>query len=237
MKNFIAILALFLFCGCDEIKWGQKYQFYFDKAVLKDTLIRTNSETGTVVMLFQSGEVMVFDKEFIKNSNILQNNTSIPPVEKKFSFANSKTMWAKIKYRWCYGRVLYKFSFGRYSKQLDDVLTSKNINYIKIIFYDSYGFKVKELSISPAITRVIDESGKVAYWEIEGKSDFPVLEYSQISDVSYVWLFSDKLNELIDKIDLIYTQTNNHNSTLSNKYNTIDEVSPYLEIRTNNPKK
>lgn len=191
-KNLSFFLTFFtiLCINCAEDNSPkQKYQIVDSP----NGVYRLNTENGEIVLFGKNG-IKKYDDQYIERK--YKQDISLNDIthdESKCFPGSHETMWTQLSYKWSNGKVIYKYSFGPYSEQLDKVFKQANSS-LEVRFVDKDGFRIADFVILlNSLTIMVDRNGSGIQWEVEGELPCTKNDYKLINSYATEWSFSNSV--------------------------------------------
>jgi len=189
-----AIACIFMVTACDQDRKSPNFQLL----TANKKVYRLNTQSGEIIVFSRSG-IKKYDDNYIAQAFQRESGLSKLRTDKKTFPESNGHMWARLSYKWRNDNILYRYSFGPYSDELQKALNDFSSS-ITIEFLDKDGFPVVTQNISlSSLTRIIDENGKPTFWQKEGKISCSKDDYLLITSTSTPWSFTKSLRETVKK--------------------------------------
>jgi hypothetical protein len=197
MKQFIIVFFLILLFGCDQVPFLKEYYTDYELTVEKDKIVRFDKINGEIIVIQNDGQIIKHDNISIYKETILKE----PGLKtSRKSFPGSSEMFGNLSYKWKSNKILFDYKFGPYSGGIGDAKDA--YDNFEVIFVDSDNLPIvtKSIYLKDAI-RTVGSDNKPVYWHINGEIYCKLKDFNDISNFTYQWSFSDKLDKAIESFD------------------------------------
>ena len=203
---FAIIACSLLVASCDQDKHSPKYQVL----TANNNIYRVNTQSGEITVFTHNG-IKKYDDYYIDQALQEESKLSQLYTEDGKTFPESNgQMWTKLYYKWRNNRILYRYSFGPYSDEIQKALVAEEDEFrpiedgpkssVTLKFLDKDGFPVVydyfHLSSS---TRIVDEHGSPTCWEKGGEIPCSKDDFMLITSNSVSWDFGKSSEEAIKR--------------------------------------